>query len=137
MSEEETAKSREKRAESNSTTSALSAVWAELKRRKVMRVAITYAVVGWVIMQIAGLTFEGFGIPVWAFRFVVLMVLLGFPIALIIAWAFELTPDGIKTAKVARVAESDTGESTSHSKKRNWLAYAVGAAVLVLGHPIN
>jgi hypothetical protein len=77
----------------------LSAFWAELKRRKVMRVAITYAVVAWLIMQVAGLTFEGFGIPIWAFRFVMLCVILGFPIAIILAWAFELTPEGIKTRK--------------------------------------
>ena len=56
-----------------------------------MRVAITYAVVAWLIIQIAGLTFEGFGIPVWAFRLITMCVILGFPVALIITWAFELT----------------------------------------------
>jgi len=71
-----------------------SSFWAELKRRKVMRVAITYAVVAWLIMQVAGLTFEGFGVPIWAFRFVVIMLWLFFPVALIITWAFELTPAG-------------------------------------------
>ena len=72
----------------------LAKFWLELKRRKVMRVAITYAVVAWLIIQIAEATFEGFGIPVWAFRFVTLMVFMGFPIAIILAWAFELTPGG-------------------------------------------
>ena len=91
-----------------------------------MRVAITYAVVGWVIMQVASLTFEGFGIPIWAFRFVMLMVILGFPIAIILAWAFELTPDGIKTTKSA---QDETEVTEAHSKKRNWLAYAVGAVI--------
>ncbi|MCZ6671696.1 MAG: hypothetical protein O7C75_02030 [Verrucomicrobia bacterium] len=106
--------------------------WQELKRRKVMRVAITYAVVAWLIIQIAVSTFEGFGIPVWAFRFVVMMVLLGFPIVIILAWAFELTSDGIKTTKVARSEGSDTDETTTHSMKRNWLAYAVGATLPTL-----
>ena len=53
-----------------------------------MRVAITYAVVGWIVLQVASLTFEGFGIPIWAFRFVMICVILGFPISLVLAWAF-------------------------------------------------
>ncbi len=90
-----TKQSRKSKPKPMPTSSADSSFWAELKRRKVMRVAITYAGMAWVIMQIAGLTFEGFGIPLWAFRFVVLMLLLGLPVALIITWAFELTPEGI------------------------------------------
>ena len=77
--------------------------WQELRRRHVVRVAITYAVVAWLIIQIAVSTFEGFGIPVWAFRFVVIMLLSFFPVAIILAWAFELTPEGIRTTKTARV----------------------------------
>ena len=105
----------------------LAAFWAELKRRKVMRVAITYAVVAWLIIQIAVSTFEGFGIPVWAFRFVVIMLGLFFPVAIILAWAFELTPEGIKTTKTTRQENVDTEETKAHSKKRNWMTYAVGA----------
>ncbi|MEX0323628.1 MAG: tetratricopeptide repeat protein [Puniceicoccaceae bacterium] len=101
--------------------------WAELRRRKVVRVAITYAVVAWLIIQVASTTFEGFGIPIWAFRFVMLCVILGFPLALIITWAFELTPDGIALSKTTN-QESDSGqESAAHNKKRNWMAYGVGA----------
>ncbi|MDA0348785.1 MAG: hypothetical protein O3C43_15940 [Verrucomicrobia bacterium] len=84
----------------SSKPTGFSAFWAELKRRHVVRVGTVYAVVAWLIIQIAATTFSGFGIPEWAFRFVVLMVLLGFPVSLIIAWAFELTPEGIKTTKV-------------------------------------
>jgi len=94
--------------------------WGELKRRKVIRVAITYAVVAWLIIQVASATFEGFGIPDWAFRFVVLMILLGFPIALIITWAFELTPDGVKLTRHV----TPTERADSSQKKRNWLAFA-------------
>ena len=111
----------------DSTPTGLGAFWAELKRRKVMRVAITYAVAAWLIIQIASTTFGDFGIPVWAFRFVVIMLGLFFPVAIILAWAFELTPDGIKTTKVARQENVDTEEANAHSKKRNWLAYGVGA----------
>jgi len=108
-------------------SSGLSAFWAELKRRKVMRVAITYIVASIAIIEFASVTFEGFGIPIWAFRFVMLMVIMGFPLAIILAWAFELTPDGIKTTKTAREENVDTEDAKAHSKKRNWLAYAVGA----------
>jgi len=131
VKEDETVESQKSKV-AGKTSSGLSAFWAELKRRKVMRVAITYAVVAWLIIQIAVSTFEGFGIPVWAFRFVVIMLLCFFPVAIILAWAFELTPDGIKTTKVARSESADTKDSTSHSKKRNWMAYAIGAAVPTL-----
>src|SRR6266487_17380 len=73
--------------------------FAELKRRHVYRVAIAYAVVAWLLIQIATQVFPFFEIPNWAVRLVVLVVVLGFPIALIIAWAFEMTPQGIKRAE--------------------------------------
>lgn len=103
--------------------------WAELKRRKVMRVAITYAVVSWVIIQVAATTFGSFGIPEWAFRFVVLMVILGFPVALIITWAFELTPEGIKTTKSAREEGGDEPVSKQYTRKRNWMTVLFAAAL--------
>ena len=76
--------------------------FAELKRRNVYRVAIAYAVVAWLLIQITTQTFPFFDIPDWAVRLVILLVALCFPIALIFAWAFQLTPDGLKrTADVA------------------------------------
>ncbi|MEX0330661.1 MAG: tetratricopeptide repeat protein [Puniceicoccaceae bacterium] len=98
---------------------------SELRRRKVFRVAITYAVVAWLIIQIASATFEGFGIPEWAFRFVVVMLILGFPIALIIAWAVELTPDGVKLTSHV----TPTERASSSQKKRNWLAFAFASGL--------
>jgi len=98
---------------------------AELKRRKVMRVAAVYAVVGWLIIQVANATFADFEIPVWAFRFVVLMLILGFPVAIILAWAFELTPEGVKLTK--NVSEEEK-QVTSQSK-RNWLSLGFAAAL--------
>ncbi len=68
----------------------------ELKRRKVYRVAIGYAVVGWLLIQIATQVFPFFDVPTWAVRLVVLFLVLGFPVALILAWAFDLTPEGVK-----------------------------------------
>jgi TolB-like protein len=73
--------------------------FAELKRRHVYRVAIAYAVVAWLLIQIATQVFPFFEIPNWAVRLVVLVIVLGFPIALIIAWAFEMAPQGIKRAE--------------------------------------
>src|SRR5213075_2356814 len=73
--------------------------FAELKRRNVYKVAIAYGVVAWLLMQIASQIFPFFEIPNWAVRLVVLLLIIGFPVALILAWAFELTPEGIKRAE--------------------------------------
>ncbi len=78
--------------------------FAELKRRNVYKVAVAYAVVGWLLMQIASQIFPFFEIPNWAVRLVVLLLIIGFPIALIIAWAFEATPEGIKRTEAADAA---------------------------------
>jgi serine/threonine-protein kinase len=78
--------------------------FAELKRRNVYKVAAAYAVVAWLLMQVATQIFPFFEIPNWVVRLVVLLLLIGFPIALIIAWAFEATPEGIKRTEVADAA---------------------------------
>src|SRR5437588_5183514 len=70
--------------------------FAELKRRKVYRVAAAYAVASWLLIQIATQVFPFFEIPNWAVRLVVLVLVLGFPIALILSWIFDLTPQGIR-----------------------------------------
>ena len=75
--------------------------FAELKRRKVYRVAIAYAVVAWLLMQVASQIFPFFDIPNWAVRLVVLLLIIGFPVALILAWAFELTPEGLKRTEAS------------------------------------
>ena len=106
-----------------------SSFWAELKRRKVMRVAITYAVVAWLIIRVASTTFASYGIPDWAFRFVVIMLVLGLPVALIITWAFELTPEGIKTTKHAREDRGNAPLSEKQQNKRNWFSLLFAAAV--------
>ena len=87
--------------------------FAELKRRNVYKVAVAYAVVGWLLVQIATQVFPFFEIPNWAVRLVVLLIVVGFPIALVIAWAFELTPEGINR----------TDESSSLPKRRGGRAW--------------
>jgi hypothetical protein len=70
--------------------------FGELKRRNVYKVAVAYAVASWLLIQIATQVFPFFEIPNWAVRLVVLLLILGFPVALILSWAFEITPEGIK-----------------------------------------
>ena len=78
--------------------------FAELKRRNVYKVAVAYAVVAWLLMQVASQIFPFFEIPNWIVRLVILLLVIGFPIALIIAWAFEVTPEGIKRTEAADAA---------------------------------
>src|SRR5688572_32203326 len=97
-------------------------VFTELKRRNVYKVAVAYAVVAWLLIQIATATFPVLEIPVWATRLVIALVVLGFPLALIFAWAFELTPEGIK-----RTEDVAPGESITRRTGRKLMA---GVAVV-------
>ena len=78
--------------------------FAELKRRNVYKVAVAYGVVAWLLMQVASQIFPFFDIPNWVVRLVVLLLIIGFPVALIIAWAFEVTSEGIKRTEAADAA---------------------------------
>src|SRR5712692_2398162 len=98
---------------------------AELKRRNVYKVAVAYAVVGWLLIQIATQVFPFFEIPSWGVRFVVMLIIVGFPISLIIAWAFELTPEGIK-----RTEDVAPNESSTRQKGRKLTAVIVVVAVI-------
>jgi len=101
--------------------------FAELKRRNVYKVAIAYAVVGWLLIQIATQVFPFFEIPKWGVRLMVLIIALGFPIALILAWAFELTPEGIKrTEDLDRPAQQQ-------SKNRVWIYVVIVAGAFSAG----
>src|SRR4051812_6475228 len=70
--------------------------FAELRRRNVYRVAVAYAIVSWLVIQIASSTFPVLEIPNWCVRLVIVLLVLGFPVALILGWAYELTPEGLK-----------------------------------------
>ena len=100
--------------------------FAELKRRNVYKVAVAYAVVGWLLVQVATQVFPLFEIPTWAIRLVVLLIVIGFPIALVIAWAFELTPEGIKRTEDVDPATEKRGKSHA------WIyVVAIGAALSI------
>jgi adenylate cyclase len=105
-----------------------SSFFAELKRRNVYKVAIAYAVVGWLLVQIATQVFPFFEIPNWAVRLVVLLIMIGFPIALVLAWAFELTPEGLKRTEVADAAGKQ-------SRNRVWINVVIVAGILAVGIP--
>src|SRR5216684_8548383 len=99
--------------------------FAELKRRNVYKVAIAYAVVAWLLIQIATQVFPFFEIPNWVVRLVILLLVIGFPVALIIAWAFEVTPEGIKRTEAADAAGQ-------RSRGGAWIYIVlIGAAVSV------
>jgi len=86
---------------------------AELRRRKVIRVAAAYGVVAWVVVQIAETVFEPLLLPDWALTLVVVLAILGFPLAVALAWAFELTPDGVRKEIVRADADNDPALATS------------------------
>src|SRR5215813_3446347 len=101
-------------------------LFTELKRRNVYKVAAAYAVVGWLLIQVATQVFPFLEIPNWTIRLVIFVTALGFPVALIIAWAFELTPEGIKRTEDADAAQQ-------RSRGGLWIAVVVIAAILSLG----
>jgi TolB-like protein/Tfp pilus assembly protein PilF len=98
--------------------------FSELKRRNVYKVGIAYAVVGWLIVQVAAQTFPFFEVPNWSVRLVILLVVIGFPIALIIAWGFELGPGGLQRT------ESSAEPLAKAASRRGWI-YVVIAGVLL------
>ena len=102
--------------------------FAELKRRNVYRVAIAYAVVSWLLIQIATQVFPFFDIPNWAVRLVVVSLSLGLPVALVLAWIFELTSEGLK-----RTEEVSPDESITRSTGRKLDFFVIGVLLLVIG----
>ena len=100
--------------------------FAELKRRNVYKVAVAYCVVGWLLVQVATQVFPFLEIPNWVVRIVIGLVAIGFPISLVIAWAFEMTPEGVKRTEAADA----TGE---HSRGGVWVAVVAIAAALSIG----
>ena len=106
----------------------LSSFFAELKRRNVYKVAVAYAIVGWLLVQVATQVFPFLEIPNWVVRLVIVLVAAGFPIALVIAWAFELTPEGIK-----RTEDVDLAASARQPRKYTWIFVVIVGAALSVG----
>src|SRR5207237_4590142 len=102
--------------------------FAEVKRRNVYKVAVAYAVVSWLLCQVATRVFPFFEIANWAVRLVVLAIVIGFPIALVIAWAFELTPEGLK-----RTEDVDLAAAARRPHHRAWIFVVIIAGAMSLG----
>jgi len=105
-------------------------LFEELKRRNVLRVALVYVVVAWLSVQVADIMFESFGTPAWVMKTFIGFLGLGFPIAVVFAWAFEMTPEGIKLEKDVDRSKSITQET---GKKLNyWVFGAMAIAIVYL-----
>ena len=104
-------------------------LFRELKRRNVVRVSIAYVVLGWVALQVGDILFDMFEAPSWVAKTFAALLLLGFPFVCLFAWAFELTPEGVK-----KTADVDRSESITHSTGRRLNLVIITTLVLALGY---
>jgi TolB-like protein len=106
----------------------MASVWSELKRRNVVKVAVAYAIVGWILIEISATVFPILKLPEWTVTFVTMLVLLGFPAALVLSWAYELTPGGLKPAH-----EIEQSESIAHLTGRKIDRLIIGFLIFAVG----
>ena len=99
----------------------------ELRRRNVFRVGVAYIVVAWLIAQVAELALDSFDAPSWVIKTILLLLALGLPVALFFAWAFELTPEGLKKEK-----EVDRSQSITHQTGRKLDSAIIGILVIAV-----
>ena len=103
-------------------------LFAELKRRHVDKVALVYAVVAWLLIEIAWILLPTFDTPAWVMTALVVFLVIGLILALIISWSFEMTPEGLK-----RTADVTPGEVLPYWSKRKFAAFVIGVAVIAFG----
>jgi TolB-like protein/cytochrome c-type biogenesis protein CcmH/NrfG len=106
----------------------MASLWTELKRRNVPRVSAAYAVAAWLVVEVCSVVLPAFAAPDWVLQLIIVAVLLGFPVALVLAWAFELTPDGLK-----RDEDVDRVKQTTRASSRVRYAVAIVIVVSVAG----
>jgi hypothetical protein len=102
--------------------------FSELKRRHVDKVALAYAVVAWLLIEVASILLPTFDAPAWVMETLIILLALGFIIALLISWSFEMTPEGMK-----RTAEVTPGEVLPYWSKRKFATFVIGTAVIAFG----
>jgi TolB-like protein len=102
--------------------------FAELKRRNVYKVAVAYAVIAWLLIQAASIFFPAFDAPSWVMKIFIIVIIFGFPVALIFSWAFEITPEGIKLE-----SEIEPSRSIKRRTGRKIVAMTIALAVVAAG----
>ena len=106
----------------------MTSFFGELRRRNVVKVAAAYAIVAWLLIQVTATVFPILQIPGWATALVTMLVLLGFPVALLLSWAFELTPEGLKPTKSVPQTQSVTRAT---GQKLNYIVIVLLAVALI------
>src|SRR5436853_5928911 len=99
--------------------------FGELKRRNVYKVAVAYAVVSWLLIQAASIFFPAFDAPPWVMKIFIIVIIFGFPVALVFSWAFEITPEGIKLE-----SEIEPSKSIKRRTGRKIVAVTIALAVV-------
>src|SRR5216117_4351418 len=102
--------------------------FAELKRRNVYKLAIAYVVVSWLLLQAASIFLTAFDAPPWVMKVFIIVIIFGFPVALIFSWAFEITPEGIKLE-----SEIEPNKSIKRGTGRKIVAVTIALAVIAAG----
>ena len=106
----------------------IDAFFAELKRRNVYKVAVAYAVVAWLLIQAASIFLPAFDAPPWVMKIFIIVIVFGFPVALIFSWAFEITPEGIKLE-----SEIEPSKSIKRRTGRKIVAVTIALAIVAAG----
>ncbi len=104
-------------------------LFAELKRRNVFRVGIAYVIVAWLVLQVADVVLNNIAAPEWVFKTILLVLIIGLPVVLVFAWAFELTPEGLKRDK-----DVDRSASIAPQTGRRLDRIIIGVLVLALAY---
>jgi len=107
----------------------MASVWGELRRRNVFKVAVAYAIVGWLLVEVASVVLPTFNAPQWIMQAFTFLVIVGFPLALILAWAYELTPEGMKKEK-----EVDRSQSTTRQTGRRLDFIIIGVMAVAIAY---
>jgi TolB-like protein len=106
----------------------MASVWGELKRRNVVKVAVAYAVVGWLLIEITSTVLPTFESPQWVLQTLTFVIIIGFPLALILSWVFDLTPEGLERTESAPVSDS-----VARVSGRKFYFVIIGLLVLTVG----
>jgi TolB-like protein/Tfp pilus assembly protein PilF len=115
----------------------MASVWQELKRRNVVKVAVAYAIVGWLLIEVSTTVLPVFQAPNWIARVFTFFIVLGFPVAVVIAWAYELTPDGIERTSAVSESASITKSTGKKLESITIVALVLALVITVVSYEID